>query len=258
MVNLPYSRRRHRTSTGASAWFEQQQRQNRTARRLHATNVNWGCDSNNGMFGDIELVDDEGTVYKTERFPIPVGIDLQEITSFSQSDGDIVMRMNNGDSFVVSIQSIETPPAPGYNAWGTSALTTAQSQLYYSGAQGIMLDEGDEWASEPKKKTIKLPKNMKCTFCNKHIHYPEKLVELLGEKGTKDYLKYCKKSKTKPQLFCCGCYGFIQDKPKIYGALNKLNKQLEKFVKINEKEKELKVREKELDKELNKIRKKKS
>ena len=225
------------------------------ANRLHATNINWGQDGN-GMYGKIDLIDDEGTIYKTERFPIPTGIDLHEIRSFSQSDGDIVMRMNNGDSFVVSIQSTQTPPPAFGSSVFTAPLTRGDDLLYYTGdAHGIMIDEGDRWAGNPKKKTIKLPKNMKCTFCNEHIHYPDKLVELLGEKGTKDYLKYCRKSKTKPQLFCCGCYGFIENKPKIYGALNKLNKQLKKFVDINQREKEIKTREKELDKELNKIKK---
>lgn len=256
MVNLPD--REGNPLTGASAWAREQMdrmQDPNPIRRLRLVKINYH-DDGNGLLGEIELVDDNGIIFKTATFPVPVGLNLEQQISYTQAGDEVRIRCEDGTSFHVRIEEtryenperdiIERMSLPATN--GGLYTSVENIRLFMSGENNYF--GRSEFTK--KKKTIKLPKNMKCAFCNEHIHNPDKLVQLLGEGGTKEYLKYCKKSKTKPQLFCCECYSFIEDKPKIYGALNTLNKQLKKFVDINKREKEITQREKELDKQLRK------
>lgn len=257
MVNLPDREGSPLAcATGASAWATEQMERMRDPnpiRRLRVVRINYR-DDGNGLLGELELVDDNGLLYKTARFPVPAGLNLQQEMSYTQAGDEVRIRCEDGRSFHVRIAETryENPERDiigtmAFPSTGGSYTTIDNLHLFMSGDATFGTSEFTK-----KKKTIKLPKNMKCAFCNDKIHSPDKLIELLGEKGTKEYLKYCKKSKTKPQLFCCDCYSFIEDKPKIYGALHTLNKQLKKFVDINQREKEIIQREKELDKQLRK------
>jgi len=271
-------------ATGPSAWarevLEEANRPN-PVRRLHMTRLSWREDGN-GLEGEIELIDDIGIIYKTASFHPPARFNPRQRTEYTQEGAEVRVRCEDGTNFHVRIAETrrenpmtgvarrmsepvttggyynvpESPyPQPAYQAMSEEGLRHARDQLRAHGYGNVF--EQDMYGAWETKKTIKLPKNMKCAFCNDKIHSPDKLIELLGEEGTKDYLKYCKKKREKPQLFCCGCYSFIEDKPKIYGALNRLNRQLKKFTDVNQREKELKIREKELDKQLKSLHKKK-
>ena len=102
---------------------------------------------------------------------------------------------------------------------------------------------------------IKIDYDMKCTCCDGKIHYPDKLIRLLGNKGTIKYFEFCKKTKTEPQLFCCSCFGLMKNNSNIISAINKMNQKVKKMIDLSEREEEVTKREKELDEQLKKIKK---
>ena len=103
---------------------------------------------------------------------------------------------------------------------------------------------------------IKIDFEMKCTCCDGKIHYPDKLIQLLGEEGTIKYFKFCKKTKTEPQMFCCSCFGLMSNNSNIISAINKMNNKIKDMMDLTEREEEVTKREKELDKQLKKKSKK--
>lgn len=102
---------------------------------------------------------------------------------------------------------------------------------------------------------IKIDFDMKCTCCEGKIHYPDKLIQLLGEEGTIKYFKFCKKTKSEPQLFCCSCFALMSNNSNIISAVNKMNVKIKKMVDLDDKEAVLEKREKELDDQLKAIKK---
>ncbi len=102
---------------------------------------------------------------------------------------------------------------------------------------------------------IKIDFDMKCTCCEGKIHYPDKLIKLLGEEGTLKYFEFCKKTKSEPQLFCCSCFALMSNNSNIISAVNKMNVKIKKMVDLDEKEAVLEKREKELDEQLKKVKK---
>jgi len=102
---------------------------------------------------------------------------------------------------------------------------------------------------------IKIDFDMKCTCCEGKIHYPDKLINLLGEEGTIKYFKFCKKTNTEPQLFCCSCFALMSNNSNIISAVNKMNVKIKKMMDLDEKEAVLEKREKELDEQLKAVKK---
>lgn len=103
---------------------------------------------------------------------------------------------------------------------------------------------------------IKIDFDMKCTCCEGKIHYPDKLVELLGNEGTIKYLEFCKKTGGEPQMFCCECFGIMGRNRRIISAVNKMNQKIKDMMDLKEREEALSKREAELDEQLKKKSKK--
>lgn len=110
----------------------------------------------------------------------------------------------------------------------------------------------DEIESQGASPSITIDFEMKCSCCEGKIHYPDKIVQLLGEEKTIKYFEFCKKTGTEPQLFCCSCYGLMQNNKNIISAVNKMNDKIKKMMDLTEREAEVDKREKELDEQLTK------
>jgi hypothetical protein len=54
---------------------------------------------------------------------------------------------------------------------------------------------------------------MKCIMCEGKIHNPTNMIEHLGLKQTKSYIKFCNETKQSPQLYCCSCYSMVERMP---------------------------------------------
>ena len=104
------------------------------------------------------------------------------------------------------------------------------------------------------KKRVKYPK-MKCVNCKDEIDSPENIDGFLGAQETKDYIKYCKSIKEKPQLFCCSCFDVASENTEFMNAHNKMKKMAELMSSNIKMQKELRKKEKELDREIRKYRK---
>lgn len=103
---------------------------------------------------------------------------------------------------------------------------------------------------------IKIDFDMKCTCCEGKIHYPDKLIKLLGNEGTIKYFKFCTKTGTEPQMFCCACFDIVKQHPQIISAINKMNLKIKDMMNLTEREETVTKREKELDEQLKKTKKK--
>lgn len=136
-------------------------------------------------------------------------------------------------------------PVVGASSW----FRTHNGEYTYPLTQGHVV-------VEPENPKIKIDFDMKCSCCDGKIHYPDKLIQLLGEKATIKYFEFCKKTKTEPQLFCCSCFGLMKNNSNIISAINKMNQKVKKMADLTEKEEELAKREKELDEQLTKVKKK--
>jgi len=112
---------------------------------------------------------------------------------------------------------------------------------------------GDEEFAIPQ---IKIDFDMKCTCCEGKIHYPDKLIKLLGNEGTIKYFEFCKKTGTEPQMFCCACFDIVKQHPQIISAINKMNLKIKDMMNLTEREETVTKREKELDEQLKKAKKK--
>ena len=102
---------------------------------------------------------------------------------------------------------------------------------------------------------IKFDYEMKCTCCEGKIHYPDKIVKLLGEEGTIKYFEFCKKTGSEPQMFCCSCYALMQNNGNIISAVNKMNQKIKDMMDLTEREDAVTKREKELDEQIKAIKK---
>ena len=150
----------------------------------------------------------------------------------------------------------EAQPVIGASAWfremsGHARLSTGgmETGFPYPATQAHAVEE----CQNPK---IKIDFDMKCTCCEGKIHYPDKLIQLLGEDVTIKYFEFCKKTKTEPQLFCCSCFGLMKNNSNIISAVNKMNQKVKKMMDLSEREEEVTKREKELDDQLKKVKKK--
>jgi len=135
-------------------------------------------------------------------------------------------------------------PTVGASAWFREQATT----FPYPNTQAHGIED------HPK---IEFDYDMKCTCCEGKIHYPDKLIKLLGEEGTIKYFKFCKKTNTEPQMFCCSCFGLMSNNSNIISAVNKMNNKIKDMMDLTEREETVTKREKELDKQLKAIPKKK-
>ena len=106
-----------------------------------------------------------------------------------------------------------------------------------------------------KKQHEKYPK-MKCINCKGNIDSPENIDDFLGADETKNYLKFCKSTKQKPQLFCCSCFSVAKRDVVFMNSWKSLKKQTKMLNSNTKKEKELLKKEKDLDREIKKYRKK--
>jgi len=145
----------------------------------------------------------------------------------------------------------EAQPVIGASAWFrdvADGTISPQEQRGLYTRMGFTMT-GDYDLSEPTQPTpkIKIDFDMKCTCCEGKIHYPDKLIQLLGEDVTIKYFEFCKKTKTEPQLFCCSCFGLMK---------NNSNQKVKKMMDLSEREEEVTKREKELDDQLKKVKKK--
>ena len=153
----------------------------------------------------------------------------------------------------LNIRYQEEHPEIGASAWfrevsGQARLSTGGNQpgYPYTTPMNQVIPE------EPK---LKIDFDMKCSCCDGKIHYPDKLIDLLGTTGTVKYFEFCEKTKTEPQLFCCSCFGLMQNNSNIISAINKMNQKVKKMIDLSEREEEVTKREKELDEQLKKIKK---
>ena len=92
--------------------------------------------------------------------------------------------------------------------------------------------------------------DMKCVCCEDKIHYPEKIIKLLGEEGTKTYLNFCEKTGNEPEIFCCACYSIMSNNPNIITMVNKMYAKIKTTIELDERDIALRKREEELDKQL--------
>jgi len=72
----------------------------------------------------------------------------------------------------------------------------------------------------------------------------------LGEEGAIKYFKFCKKTGSEPQLFCCECFGIMKNNSHIISAVNKMNQKIKDLMDLKEREEIVEKREKELDEQL--------
>jgi len=173
-------------------------------------------------------------------------------TNRAQQDLDNTMQQE------ANARILQPSPTLGASAWfgeqtgdvGTSQpghpfRTVARDEpLYY--------DLGEPTQPTPK---IKIDFDMKCTCCDGKIHYPDKLISLLGEEGTIKYFDFCKKNGSEPQLFCCECFGIMKNNSHIISAVNKMNQKIKDLMDLSEREEAIEKREKELDEQLKKVKK---
>ncbi len=145
-------------------------------------------------------------------------------------------------------------PTLGASAWFTEVadMTGTGSALnlrfgYPMTDRTTVYDLGEPTPPTPK---IKIDFDMKCTCCDGKIHYPDKLISLLGEDGAIKYFKFCKKTGSEPQLFCCECFGIMKNNSHIISAVNKMNQKIKDLMDLSEREEAVEKREKELDEQL--------
>ncbi len=134
----------------------------------------------------------------------------------------------------------QTPPTIGASAWFR--------QLSQAGRPTIRDEE------LPAIPQIKIDFDMKCTCCEGKIHYPDKIIKLLGNEGTIKYFEFCKKTGTEPQMFCCACFDIVKQHPQIISAINKMNLKIKDMMNLTEREESVAKREIELDVQLKKIK----
>jgi len=120
---------------------------------------------------------------------------------------------------------------------------------------GFPFPSNEECSSTPTPK-IKIDFDMKCMSCEGKIHYPDKIIKLLGEEGTIKYFDFCKKTGSEPQMFCCGCFAIMKNNPNIISAINKMNLKIKDMMDLTEREETVTKRENELDEQLKKEKKK--
>jgi len=145
-------------------------------------------------------------------------------------------------------------PTMGASAWFREQQLTGGAYQYPATSDSY--DYEHPHVIEPPQPKIKIDFDMKCTCCEGKIHYPDKLIQLLGEEGTIKYFKFCKKTKTEPQMFCCACFGLMSNNSNIITAINKMNNKIKDMMDLTEREEEVTKREKELDEHLKKKDKK--
>ena len=130
------------------------------------------------------------------------------------------------------------------------------SELMRRHRAGFPYPPNEDAGSSIPEPQLKIDFDMKCSCCDGKIHYPDKLVGLLGNEGTIKYFEFCKKTKSEPQLFCCSCFGIMKNNSNIISAINKMNQKVKKMMDLSEREEEVTKREKELDEQLKKVKKK--
>jgi len=110
-------------------------------------------------------------------------------------------------------------------------------------------------AEECEMPRINFDYDMKCTCCEGKIHYPDKMVSLLGVRGAIKYFEFCKKTGSEPQMFCCSCFAIMKNNSNIISAINKMHIKIKDMMDLTDREETVTKREKELDEQLKKIKK---
>ncbi len=180
-----------------------------------------------------------------------VGWDRAMSEAFSEANF-ARQHLDNAVQDELNVRYHEEHPEMGASAWfrevsGRSSLRTARDTQGYPYVPPM-----EQEVEEPR---LKIDFDMKCSCCDGKIHYPDKLIDLLGTTGTVKYFEFCEKTKTEPQLFCCSCFGLMKNNSNIISAVNKMNQKVKKMADLTEKEEELAKREKELDEQLKKVKK---
>jgi len=129
-------------------------------------------------------------------------------------------------------------------------------QMRYRRSEGFPFTNGTFSSQVPEpaipKPEFKTDYKMKCSCCDDKIHYPDKMIQLLGNDGTEKYFKFCEKTGSEPQLFCCSCYGIMQRNSSIISAVNKMNEKIKSMMDLTDREEAVTKREEELDVQLKK------
>jgi len=141
------------------------------------------------------------------------------------------------------------PPTIGASAWFRSLDGSTGGAYPYPAIPAHAV----EMCETPK---IKIDFDMKCISCEGKIHYPDKIIKLLGNEGTIKYFDFCKKNGSEPQMFCCACFDIMKNNPNIISAINKMNLKIKDMMNLTEREETVTKREKELDEQLKKAKKK--
>jgi len=180
-----------------------------------------------------------------------VGWDTAISRAFTEAN-EARQHLDNAVQNELNVRYQEEHPEMGASAWfrevsGRSSLRTARDTQGYPYVPPM-----DQEVEEPR---LKIDFDMKCSCCDGKIHYPDKLIDLLGTTGTVKYFEFCEKTKTEPQLFCCSCFGLMKNNSNIISAINKMNQKVKKMMDLSEREEEVTKREKELDDQLKKVKK---
>ena len=185
-----------------------------------------------------------------------VGWDTAISRAFAEAN-EARQHLDNAVQNEINVRYQEEHPEMGASAWfrevsGRSSLRTARDQIGYPYGHPYEPPTNQDIAEEPK---LKIDFDMKCSCCDGKIHYPDKLIDLLGTTGTVKYFEFCEKTKSEPQLFCCSCFGLMKNNSNIISAINKMNQKIKKMMDLSEREEDVTKREKELDDQLKKVKK---
>ncbi len=215
---------------------------------IHADSINYDSGINTSINPSgsvcIDRGEDEETAVSLQR-----GLDWS--SAMSQAFGEAnTARQGVDATFQQELNALE--PEDLGTTIGASAWFRQQNQEI-GGSWQYPATQANVFEEHPK---IKIDFDMKCTCCEGKIHYPDKLIQLLGEEVTIKYFKFCKKTKTEPQMFCCSCFGLMSNNSNIISAINKMNNKIKDMMDLTEREEEVTKREKELDEHLKKKDKK--
>ena len=174
-------------------------------------------------------------------------------SAMTQAFGRTNQARQRVDEAIQETLNAREPRHPARPTIGASAWFRAQARE--AGIEGN--PNGARWEYEGQEEIpkIKIDFDMKCTCCEGKIHYPDKLIQLLGEGGTIKYFEFCKKTSTDPQMFCCSCFGLMKNNSNIISAVNKMNLKIKDMMDLSEREEEVTKREKELDEQIKAIKK---
>lgn len=108
--------------------------------------------------------------------------------------------------------------------------------------------------SDIRKRITEANPNMKCVCCTEKIHEPQNIIQLLGLDETEKYLEYCAKNGQVPELYCCSCFGIIENNSKMMGHYKRF---IDEYLRYKEHNVKLEAQELELRREQQELHKQK-